>query len=201
MNKKLLYLIFSIFALLTVYEIINTYGLLETKNKMSVNPSIAKWNVLINGTDIKTGENFSVNSVNLSDSVNVLNGKIAPGAFGYFDIEIDPTNTDTSIIYSITFDFSLLSNSFIIDKIEETTSGNLIRTGSSTYSKVITLDEIKENAKNNVRVYIKWENNEENNEIDSQIGLTKDNYINIPVSISAMQYLGEPVDEYIENGE
>lgn len=201
MNKKLLYLIFSIFVLLTVYEIINTYGLLETKNKMSVNPSIAKWNVLINGTDIKTGENFSVNSVNLSDSVNVLNGKIAPGAFGYFDIEIDPTNTDTSIIYSITFDFSLLSNSFIIDKIEETTSGNLIRTGSSTYSKVITLDEIKENAKNNVRVYIKWENNEENNEIDSQIGLTKDNYINIPVSISAMQYLGEPVDEYIENGE
>ena len=201
MNKKLLYLIFSIFALLTVYEIINTYGLLETKNKMSVNPSIAKWNVLINGTDIKTGENFTINSVNLSDSVNVLNGKIAPGAFGYFDIEIDPTNTDTSIIYSITFDFSLLSNSFIIDKIEETTSGNLIRTGSSTYSKVITLDEIKENAKNNVRVYIKWENNEENNEIDSQIGLTKDNYINIPVSISAMQYLGEPVDEYIENGE
>ena len=195
MNKKLLYLIFSIFALLTVYEIINTYGLLETKNKMSVNPSIAKWNVLINGTDIKTGENFSVNSVNLSDSVNVLNGKIAPGAFGYFDIEIDPTNTDTSIIYSITFDFSLLSNSFIIDKIEETTSGNLIRTGSSTYSKVITLDEIKENAKNNVRVYIKWENNEENNEIDSQIGLTKDNDINIPVSMSAMQYLGEPVDE------
>lgn len=201
MNKKLLYLIFSIFVLLTVYEITNTYGLLETKNKMSVNPSIAKWNVLINGTDIKTGENFTINSVNLSDSVNVLNGKIAPGAFGYFDIEIDPTNTDTSIIYSITFDFSLLSNSFIIDKIEETTSGNLIRTGSSTYSKVITLDEIKENAKNNVRVYIKWENNEENNEIDSQIGLTKDNYINIPVSISAMQYLGEPVDEYIENGE
>ena len=201
MNKKLLYLIFSIFVLLTVYEIINTYGLLETKNKMSVNPSIAKWNVLINGTDIKTGENFTINSVNLSDSVNVLNGKIAPGAFGYFDIEIDPTNTDTSIIYSITFDFSLLSNSFVIDKIEETTSGNLIRTGSSTYSKVITLDEIKENAKNNVRVYIKWENNEENNEIDSQIGLTKDNYINIPVSISAMQYLGEPVDEYIENGE
>ena len=201
MNKKLLYLIFSIFVLLTVYEITNTYGLLETKNKMSVNPSIAKWNVLINGTDIKTGENFTINSVNLSDSVNVLNGKIAPGAFGYFDIEIDPTNTDTSIIYSITFDFSLLSNSFVIDKIEETTSGNLIRTGSSTYSKVITLDEIKENAKNNVRVYIKWENNEENNEIDSQIGLTKDNYINIPVSISAMQYLGEPVDEYIENGE
>ena len=201
MNKKLLYLIFSIFVLLTVYEITNTYGLLETKNKMSVNPSIAKWNVLINGTDIKTGENFTINSVNLSDSVNVLNGKIAPGAFGYFDIEIDPTNTDTSIIYSITFDFSLLSNSFIIDKIEETTSGNLIRTGSSTYSKVITLDEIKENAKNNVRVYIKWENNEENNEIDSQIGLTKDNYINIPVSISAMQYLGESVEEYIENGE
>lgn len=201
MDKKLLYLIFSIFALLTVYEVINTYGLLETKNKMSVNPSIAKWNVLINGTDIKTGERFIVDSVNFGDSTDVLNGKIAPGVSGYFDIEIDPTNTDTSIIYSITFDFSQISDVFVIDKIEETTKGNLIRTGNNTYSKVITLDEIKENAKNNIRVYIKWENNEANNETDSQIGATKDNYINIPVSISAMQYLGESVEEYIEDGE
>ena len=37
---------------------------------------------------------------------------------------------------------------------------------------------------------------EENNEEDSKIGLTKDNFISIPVSVSVIQYLGEPVVEY-----
>ena len=196
MNKKLLYLIFSIFVLLTVYEIINTYGLLETKNKMSVNPSIAKWNVLINGTDIKSGDNFIVDTVNIDSSDNVLGGKIAPGTKGYFDIVINPTDTETSILYSITFDFSQVVGSITIDKIEELTSGNLIRTGENTYSKIITLEEIENKVINTIRVYIKWNNIEENNEEDSKIGTIKDNFISIPVSVSVIQYLGEPVEEY-----
>ena len=83
-----------------------------------------------------------------------------------------------------------------IEKIEETTSGNLIQTEENTYSKVLTVEEIKNNVINNIRVYIKWENNEENNDTDSQIGLTKDNSINIPVSVSIIQYLGETIEEY-----
>ena len=198
MNKKILYIIFSFFLLLTLYEIKKTYGLFESNNKMSVQQSTAKWNILINGTNIKSEEKFVVNSVNVEDNENVLNGKIAPGVKGYFDIEIDKTNTSTSIVYSITFDFTKISDSITIEKIEETTSGNLIRTGENTYSKVM---KINDDPINNIRVYIKWENKEENNDIDSLVGLTKDNYINIPVSISAMQYLGEEIIEYQENGE
>ena len=119
---------------------------------------------------------------------------------GYFYVEMDP-KADTSIVYSISFDFSQISDSFIVENIEETTSGNLIRTDESTYSKVITLNEIKENKKNNVRVYLKWENKEDNNATDSKIGLTENNYINIPVSVSAMQYFGEDIEEYQENGQ
>ena len=165
---------------------------------MSVVQSTAKWNILINGTNIKSEEKFVVNSVNVEDNENVLNGKIAPGVKGYFDIEIDKTNTSTSIVYSITFDFTKISDSITIENIEETTNGNLIRTGANTYSKVM---KINDEPINNIRVYIKWENKEENNDIDSLVGLTKDNYINIPVSISAMQYLGEEIIEYQENGE
>lgn len=198
MNKKILYIIFSFFLLLTLYEIKKTYGLFESNNKMSVQQSTAKWNILINGTNIKSEEKFVVNSVNVEDNENVLNGKIAPGVKGYFDVEIDKTNTSTSIVYSITFDFTKISDSITIEKIEETTSGNLIRTGENTYSKVM---KINDDPINNIRVYIKWENKEENNDIDSLVGLTKDNYINIPVSISAMQYLGEEIIEYQENGE
>lgn len=199
MNKKILYLLFISFVLITTYEVMDAYGLFESKNKLVVNQNVAHWKILINGSNI-TEEDFVINSINVEDNENVLNGKLAPGVRGYFDVEIDP-QADTSIIYSISFDFSQISDSFIVENIEETTSGNLIRTDESTYSKVITLNEIKENKKNNVRVYLKWENKEDNNTTDSKIGLTENNYINIPVSVSAMQYFGEDIEEYQENGQ
>ena len=199
MNKKILYLLFISFVLITTYEVMDAYGLFESKNKLVVNQNIARWKILINGSNI-TEEDFVINSINVEGNENVLNGKLAPGVRGYFDVEIDP-QADTSIVYSISFDFSQISDSFIVENIEETTSGNLIRTDKSTYSKVITLNQIKENKKNNVRVYLKWENKEDNNATDSKIGLTENNYINIPVSVSAMQYFGEDIEEYQENGQ
>ena len=199
MNKKILYLLFISFVLITTYEVMDAYGLFESKNKLVVNQNVAHWKILINGSNI-TEEDFVINSINVEGNENVLNGKLAPGVRGYFDVEIDP-QADTSIVYSISFDFSQISDSFKVENIEETTSGNLIRTDESTYSKVITLNEIKENKKNNVRVYLKWENKEDNNATDSKIGLTENNYINIPVSVSAMQYFGEDIEEYQENGQ
>lgn len=199
MNKKILYLLFISFVLITTYEVMDAYGLFESKNKLVVNQNVARWKIIINGSNI-TEEDFVINSINVEGNENVLNGKLAPGVRGYFDVEIDP-KADTSIVYSISFDFSQISDSFIVENIEETTSGNLIRTDESTYSKVITLNEIKENKKNNVRVYLKWENKEDNNATDSKIGLTENNYINIPVSVSAMQYFGEDIEEYQENGQ
>lgn len=199
MNKKILYLLFISFVLITTYEVMDAYGLFESKNKLVVNQNVARWKILINGSNI-TEEDFVINSINVESNENVLNGKLAPGVRGYFDIEIDP-QADTSIVYSISFDFSQISDSFKVENIEETTSGNLIRTDESTYSKVITLNEIKENKKNNVRVYLKWENKEDNNATDSKIGLTENNYINIPVSVYAMQYFGEDIEEYQENGQ
>lgn len=195
-NKRILIILSIILVFITIYIIRDTYGLFESKNTMIMDSGVAKWNVLINGTDIKSGDNFIVDTVNIDSSDNVLGGKIAPGTKGYFDIVINPTDTETSILYSITFDFSQVVGSITIDKIEELTSGNLIRTGENTYSKIIILEEIENKVINTIRVYIKWNNIEENNEEDSKIGTIKDNFISIPVSVSVIQYLGEPVEEY-----
>ena len=46
---------------------------------------------------------------------------------------------------------------------------------------------------------MKWNNIEENNDVDSVIGSTKNNYINIPVTVIVSQYLGEVIEEYTEN--
>ena len=195
-NKNILVVVSLILVFITIYIIRDTYGLFESKNVMVADTNIAKWNVLINGTDIKSGENFTVDTITVAGAENVKEGKMAPGTEGYFDININPTDTDTSIIYNVTFDFTKVNGSFSINKIEETTSGNLIKTRENTYSKVITLEEIKNGITNNIRVHVKWDNLEENNEEDSKIGLTKNNSVSIPVSVTVSQYLKEALVEY-----
>lgn len=196
MNKKSLYLICFIFLLVTIFTIVDSYGLFESNNTLSIDNNIARWNVLINGSDIKYNDTFVVDKVNLIDNENVQSGKIAPGSLGYFDIVIDPSDTDTAIRYDVTFDFSSLNNKVVVSSIEEVYSGNLIRTDLNTYSKVITLDDIKNNVVNTVRIYIKWDNNEEDNDTDSEIGSIINNHISIPVTVSASQYLGEDIPLY-----
>lgn len=197
MNKKILYFICGLCLSMTIFMVIDSYGLFESKNVLNVDSNIAKWNVFINGTDIKKNETFVVDKINLINNDNVLEGKMAPGSKGYFDIVIDPTDTDTSIRYDISFDFSSLNDKIVVSGIEEITSGNLVRTGKNTYSKVITLNEIKNGITNTIRVYIKWDNSDD--ESDSAIGSVINNFINVPVTIVAYQYLGEKIDIYNES--
>lgn len=197
MNKKILYFICGLCLSMTIFMVIDSYGLFESKNVLNVDSNIAKWNVFINGTDIKKNETFVVDKINLINNDNVLEGKMAPGSKGYFDIVIDPTDTDTSIRYDISFDFSSLNDKIVVSGIEEITSGNLVRTGKNTYSKVITLNEIKNGITNIIRVYIKWDNIDD--ESDSAIGSVINNFINVPVTIAAYQYLGEKIDIYNES--
>lgn len=102
-NKNILVVVSLILVFITIYIIRDTYGLFESKNIMNTNTNIAKWNVLINGTDIKSGENFVVNSINIVGSDSVKNGKMAPGTEGYFDILIDPTDTAKFIAFDLFF--------------------------------------------------------------------------------------------------
>ena len=118
---------------------------------------------------------------------------------GYFDILIDPRNTSVSVRYDITFDFSSFNGNFSISNIEEITSGNLVRTGENTYTKVIPISDIKNGVTNTIRVYVKWNNSEENNDVDSAIGMIKNNYFSIPVEVIVSQYLGEVIEKYTEN--
>lgn len=199
MKFKIILGIFGIFILtVIIYEFNASYGLFESNNNMIVNSEIGKWNVYVDGSSATSGT-FTVDSINIIDSSNVKEGKLAPSTMGYFDVVIDPRDTSVSVRYDITFDFSSVTGNFSVTAIEEVNSGNLIRTGENTYTKVISLADIKNGTTNTVRVYVKWNNIEENNEVDSVIGSTKDNYINIPVTVIVSQYLGEVIEEYTEN--
>lgn len=198
MKSKILYITCAIMIFVTIYEITNTYGLFESNINMDVDSKLATWNILINDTNIGKSETFTIDNFISEEDSNAASGKIAPGTSGYFNININPSTTQVSIRYDLTFDFSKLDNLFTITKVEEKNGYNLIKTGPNTYSNVITLNEIKENKTNNIRVHIKWNNNEENNDKDTEIGLTENNTLNIPVSITVLQYSGEKIEPYVE---
>ncbi len=198
MNKKIvLIFVFTLVISLAVYNIYDTYALLETDKTISNDINTAKWNIKINDTLLEDGStSFVANSIKVEENDYVLEDKLAPGLTGYFDVLIDPTDTDVSIRYDISFDFSNVPEGIEVLGVSETSGATLIRTGLNTYTNVLTLEDIKNGSKNNIRVNLSWNNIEDNNVEDSKLGLIYNNNLEIPVEISITQYLGEEIEEY-----
>lgn len=197
MNKKIfLILIMSLAVLFTVYNIYDTYALLETDEMVSNDINTAKWNIKINDTLLGDTTSFVVDGIKIEENDYTKENKLAPGLTGYFDILIDPTDTDVSIKYTISFDFSNVPEGIDVLGVAETSGDTLIETDKNTYTNVLTLDDIKKEIKNNIRVNFSWNNLEDNNIEDSKLGLIYNNKIEIPVKIEVLQYLGEEIKEY-----
>ncbi len=198
MKKTILIIVSIISVLILIMTIISTYALFESNVSAEISVTNATWKILINNSDI-TKENtkdFIIDQINVIGDTHTQEGKLAPGLSGNFNILIDPTSTDVSIKYEVTFDLSNLEKTKIqIDSIEETILGKeLIKTGYNTYTGIITLDEIKQGLKNEITVNLSWKEDETTNIEDTLIGSNINNKIEIPVSIKVSQYLGEEIE-------
>ena len=198
MKNKIIYIVCAIMIFISIYEIKNTYGLFESKKEIDIDKSVEKWNIYINDNNLNTTETFTIDNFTFQETDTVAKDKIAPGILGWFDILIDARDTQVSIIYEITFDFTSLPSNITVEKIEEINGREIIKTGPNTYSNYITVDDINNNVKDTIRVHIKWNNDEENNENDTNIGIIKNNSIKIPVSITVSQYLNDTIEPYNE---
>lgn len=200
--KKLLILTF--FAILASSLLIATYGIFESNVLQGATIDIAVWEVLINDS-VVTNENktFEIDDIIWNGSENVLNGKVAPGMDGYFDIVINPGNTDVSIRYDIVYDIEYLNQinkAFKVTNVEEINDNNLILTDKYTYTGVINLEDINSSKKHVVRTYVKWEDMLENGENDYMVGIS-DVTFQIPIDVEVVQYLGEEIEEYVDSGD
>ncbi len=198
--KKIFFIFGLVATFLLLFKFSTSFALLESKAVHVVSSDVATWSIIINNTDISNSStSFVIDQINWDSSDNVKEGKVAPGIGGYFDIIIDPSNTDVSIMYNLIFDFSSLENTDIeVESISEISNNEIIRTGQNTYTGIINLSDINNGITNDIRVNLKWNNNEENNEYDYELGKNANTILEIPVSVEVFQYTGEDIIEYTE---
>ena len=87
----------------------STYAKYLTTAVGTANMTFARWNILVNSQDVINNSNFSSTiQPDFLGTSNIAAGVIAPTAQGSFDIELDMTDVDVSLDYTVS---AALSNS------------------------------------------------------------------------------------------
>ena len=194
--KRWLIILFVVMLAITVYEISNSYALFETEREIVVNSDIGKWDILVNNQSINNITSFSVNNVHVSGDSNVRSNYFAPGTSGYFDLVIDPGDTEVSIYYEIVCRTDMITNPQIrLTSIENVDKPDLVDVAPYTHAGIIPLSDIQNDVTTRIRFHVTWTNNDNNNEIDSLYGNSSSTF-DIPMEITFRQYTG---DELLNN--
>lgn len=198
--RKWLIILFVILLSITAYELSVSFALFESEKEFAVNSAIGKWEISVNDDMINETNTFSITNVKVNSDSNVREDYFAPGTNGYFDIVIDPNDTDVSVYYEIVCRTDYITNSQIsLTRIQNVGKPDLINVANYTYAGVIPLADIKNGDITTIRFYVTWANNDNNNETDSLYGSSSSNF-EIPIEITFRQYLGETISPMSNNG-
>ena len=218
--KKLLTILLLIMLIISFFQIANMYALYKEELQGEYTNLLGIWSIKVNGVDISSGgENLtfdmSENNLTYIDSQLIKNGKIAPGGQACFEIAIDPSDTDVSILYTLSIKLSSatikvgddnsqsvapsmklvkIENYFQKDGEKEKVTNETAQMGEETETALIPIGKIKDKYINHIKVYFEWINSDENNEIDSILGNTENVKIKIPLEINLKQYTGEGIN-------
>ena len=103
MKSKFKVLIVIITLAFSLSIMSNTYSRYVADATGDVELTFAKWQILINNNDITNEETRTIAvTPTILANENVAANKLAPSSIGYYDIEIDPTNVETSFNYQVT---------------------------------------------------------------------------------------------------
>lgn len=201
--KKLLTILVLIMLIISFYQITNMYALYKEQLQSDYTTLLGVWAIKVNGVDISSGGQnltFTMTEDNLQymNSANVKDGKIAPGRQACFEIIIDPTNTDVSILYTLNIklseieeaqmDLVRVENYFQKEGETDQVTNERVYTGQESHQAVIPIGTINEQYLNHIKLYFEWTNVEENNATDSTLGATENAKISVPLEINLKQY-------------
>lgn len=206
--KKLIIIFLLIMIIISTYQMINIYALYKSEISADGKLTLGTWNIQLNENDIKNGQ-FETAYIGIKNDYNdhTEEGTIAPGGEGYFEIQIDPSGTDVSIIYTIELNMEFenentkpaiaiksIENYYYDqqgEKVEDDTVESII--DNNIIKGIITLQAINNQYVNKVKVNVKWENDENNNDKDTELGKNQVGLI-VRTNVEAKQYIGETLE-------
>lgn len=207
--KKLLTILLLIMLIISFFQIANMYALYKDQLQGNYKNLLGVWAIKVNGVDISSGGQgltFTMTEDNLQyiDSATVKKDKMAPGTQACFEIIVDPTDTDVSILYTLNIKLSeIVEAKMSLVKVEnyfqkegstEQITNETVYTGEESHKAVIPIGKINEKYINHIKLYFEWTNVEENNESDSVLGATESAKISVPLEINLKQYTGETIN-------
>lgn len=163
-KKRLKQYIFMYSILVIFFAAYTTFAKYENLSEGTTNISLANWKIALNGKELTKSNNTLADQIVLKDFNN--SEKIGPGQTGYFDIEINPADTEVSFWYKITLDLekSKLPVDMNITKYsidEGITENDLI---DNSFSGTLLLDNKDKFTKEDIqkiRLYWDWQGEEE----------------------------------------
>ncbi len=178
-SKRKFKIILALLALFTcIFQINQTYAkYLESKDG-NTDFNIAKWKITVNNKDITQAATMtSIITPVYLENENVAQGVIAPGSEGYFDLDIDGTETEVSFRYniSITSSENSIVNDLQITKYQINNDTPITTNGTSEISNTINYNETNKTV--SIRVYFKWidgDGESMDNETDTNASLSGD---------------------------
>ena len=193
--KKLLWLTTIFFTFIAVIYITNeTYSLLETISEGDASVKTGTWTIKVNNKLISDGitKTFTLDDIVYDETnENIEKGYIAPSKSGYFDIILDPSGTDVSIVYEINVRLDECDYPENIKlNVANQSSDKVVNQNGNIFSGIISLEDIESNKTIDLRLTLTWENNESLNESDTTLGTIEANKIKIPITITLNQYQG-----------
>ena len=200
--KVIIWTVVFILVVASFIVFADTLALFESNGVGFANMDIGKWVIKISDVTISNSysEEIVIDNFTYASNLNVVPGKIAPGGSAYFDLVVDATECDVAVKYDITFNFEDAGYANNIGfSVSQIGGNNIVRTDLNTYSGIIDLETIEAEDVVSLRVNVVWNNIEALNANDTALGTDKDSKLVIPISVLAVQYLGETLTPYNDN--
>ena len=201
--KKIIWLAVFIMVVASFIVLADTLALFETNGFGEANMDIGKWVIKISDVTITNNQSqeIVINNFVYEQLPGVASGKIAPGSSAYFDLVVDATECDVAVKYDITFNFDDVDYanniSFVVSQIG---GDSVVRTGQNVYSGIIELDTINDEEVITLRINATWIDSIEYDANDTALGTVRGSVLALPITVNAVQYLGETLTPYDENG-
>ena len=170
---------------ITTLIVVDTYALFETNSNGAKTLDIADWTIYLNEVDVTETRTVTLNDFTYVNGTHTQANHFAPGSSAYFDLEIDASDAQVSVEYTLAIDDTQISDYPNINfTITDTDTNTVIN--DTEYSGTILLSD--QNRTKTLRINLVWTNNSLYDESDtSLIGET----LAFTINAHFEQYTGE----------